>query len=158
MFYLLGTIPLGIAPLTGPVAHSIDHAATFAQHAVTRGKPVLQEIGEELDTQSFDFYFSEEFCTPSVELAKLKAAFAMKSPMPLVLGSGGFDGKRYVIDTLSYRVVKTSLSGAPIRIEATISLLEDPVAGGLTGLISSIVRSAASAVGKKATSNPDVRK
>lgn len=92
MIYLLGSIPLGIEPLTGPVAHNIEHTATFAQHGTTRGKPALQEIGEELDTQSFGFFFSEEFCDPAAELAKLEAAFDLKSPLPLVLGNGGFGG------------------------------------------------------------------
>lgn len=158
MIYLLGTIPLGIAPLTGPVAHGIERAATFAQHPTTRGKPALQEIGEELDTQSFSFFFSEEFCTPATELAKLEAAFALKSPLPLVLGNGGFSGKRYVIESLSIGIAKTNRSGSPVRIEATIGLLEDPIAGGLFSLLSSIAKSRAPALSGSATTNPDVRK
>ena len=158
MIYLFGSIPLGIAPLTGPTAHSYDRAATFAQHAPTRGKPVLQEIGEELDRKQFNFFFSEEFCTPATELAKLEAAFALKSPLPLVLGNGVFNGKRYVVDSLSITIVKTSLVGVPVRIEATITLLEDPIAGGLFSLITSIAKSRAPAISKGAAQNPQVKK
>ncbi|PYE87382.1 phage tail protein [Phyllobacterium leguminum] len=158
MIYLLGSIPLGIAPLTGPTAHSYERAATFAQHAPTRGKPVLQEIGEELDTQSFDFFFSEEFCDPGEELAKLEAAFALKSPLPLVLGNGVFNGKRYVVESLSVTVAKTDRGGSPVRIEASISLLEDPIAGGLFSLITSLAKSRAPAVSKGAAQNPQVKK
>jgi phage protein U len=158
MIYLLGSIPLGISPLTGPVAHSIDMTATFAQHATTRGKPALQEIGEELDTQSFSFYFSEEFCDPATEKAKLEAAFALKSPLALVLGNGGFAGKRYVIESLSIGIIKTDRSGSPVRIEATISLLEDPVTGGLSGLLTSVAKSRAPALAASAAGNPQVRK
>lgn len=158
MIYLLGTIPLGIAPLTAPTAHVIDRTATFAQHGTTRGKPALQEIGEELDTQAFDFFFSEEFCDPAVELLKLEAAYALKSPLPLVLGNGVFTGKRYVVEHLAITIVKTDRAGSPVRIEATIDLLEDPVAGGLFSLITSIAKARAPALSGKAAKNPQVRK
>lgn len=158
MIYLLGSIPFGIVPLTGPVAHGIERLANFAQHATTRGKPALQEIGEELDTQSFTFFFSEEFCTPATELAKLEAAFALKSPLPLSLGNGGFSGKRYVIDSLSIGIIKTNRTGSPVRIEASMSLLEDPIAGGLFSLLTSIAKARAPALSGSATSNPQVRK
>lgn len=158
MIYLLGSIPLGIAPLTGPTAHSYDRTATFAQHGPTRGKPVLQEIGEELDRKDFSFFFSEEFCTPVTELAKLEAAFATKSPLPLVLGNGAFNGKRYVVESLIVTIIKTDLVGLPVRIEASISLLEDPVAGGLFSLISSLAKTRAPAISKGAAQNPQVKK
>ena len=158
MIYLLGTIPLGIAPLTGPVAHGIERMATFAQHDTTRGKPALQEIGEELDTQTFDFFFSEECCAPAAELAKLEAAYALKSPLPLVLGNGVFTGKRYVVEHLAVNIIQTDRAGSPVRIDATIDLLEDPIAGGLFGLITSIAKARAPAISGKAAKNPQVRK
>lgn len=158
MIYLLGDIALGIAPVTGPTGHDFSMTNTFAQHAPTRGKPVLQDIGSELDTRNFDFFFSEEFCEVELEFAKLNAAFLMKTPMPLSLGSGGYDGKRYVVETLAGRIVKTGARGEPVRIEATIGLLEDPVAGGLFGLINSIAKARAPAISATATANPDVRR
>ncbi|MCM2291096.1 phage tail protein [Allorhizobium sp. BGMRC 0089] len=158
MIYLLGSIPLGVVPLTGPMAHDFSYANTFAQHMPTRGKPVLQEIGEELDTRNFSFFFSEEFCSPATELAKLEAAFALKTPMPLVLGNGVFNGKRYVVEMLSGQIVKTGRNGAPVRIEARIGLLEDPVAGGLFGLLNAIAKSRAPALSGSAATNPEVKK
>lgn len=159
MIYLLGSIPLGIAGPTGPIGHTIERVATFAQHDTTRGKPALQAIGEELDRQVFDFFFSEEFCDPETELARLEAAYLLKSPMPLVLGNGDYSGKRYVVEALSVSVVKTSRTGSPVRVEASISLLEDPVTGGLLGLIQSIARTRAPALsGGSASKNPQVRK
>lgn len=158
MIYLLGSIPLGIAPLTGPVGHTFDYANTFAQHQPTRGKPVLQEIGSELDRRTFDFFFSEEFCDPASELAKLEAAFALKTPMPLVLGNGVFNGTRYVIESLSGSITHTDSSGSPVRVEATIGLLEDPIAGGLFSLITSIAKARAPARSSSARRNPEVRK
>ncbi|MDZ7822965.1 MAG: hypothetical protein U5K75_02265 [Ahrensia sp.] len=52
-------------------------------------------VGEELDTQVFDFFFSEEFCAPALELGKLETAFALKTPLPLMFTSGVYLGKRY---------------------------------------------------------------
>jgi phage protein U len=158
MIYWLGSIPLGIAGPTGPVAHSVERMATFARHDTTRGKPALQEIGEELDTQTFDFFFSEEFCEPAAELARLEAAYALKSPLPLVLGNGAYFGKRYVVESLSTAIVKTDRCGSPVRVEATIGLLEDPVAGGLLSLITGIARGRAPALATAASANPQVRK
>ncbi len=158
MIYLLGSIPLGLSGPTGPVGHSIERTATFAQHDTTRGKPALQAIGEELDRQTFDFFLSEEFCDPAVELAKLETAFALKSPMPLVVGNGDYTGKRYVVESLSIGITKTDRLGVPVRVEATISLLEDPIAGGLFGLLMSIAKSRAPALSGAAANNPQVRK
>ena len=45
MIYWLGSIPLGIAGPTGPVAHSIERAATFAQQVGgLECKPITGEI------------------------------------------------------------------------------------------------------------------
>ncbi|SMD02661.1 phage tail protein [Rhizobium sp. RU36D] len=158
MIYLLGSIPLGIDPLTGPVAHDFSYANTFVQHATTRGKPALQEIGQELDVRNISFFFSEEFCSPATELAKLELAFDLKTPMPLVLGNGAFRGKRYVVETLSGAIIKTNRSGEAVRVEATIGLLEDPLPGGLFSLITSIAKSRAPALSSSSSNNPQVRR
>ncbi|WP_439605398.1 phage tail protein [Shinella sp.] len=158
MIYLLGDIPLGVKPVAGPISHDFSFTNTFVQHAVTRGKPVVQDIGSELDVRNFDFFLSEEFCDVEGEFAKLQMAFLTKTPNSLSLGSGGYDGKRYLVEALSGRIVKTSSRGVPVRIEATISLLEDPVAGGLYTLINSIAKSRASAISVKAGDNPGVRR
>lgn len=158
MIALLGTIPLGISPLTGPVARQERKKATFAEHKVTRGKPPIQEIGEELDRQRFDFFFCETFCDPEAERARLDAAYATKTPMPLVLGDGGYAGLRYVVDGLDVKTVKTTAAGRAVRIEATIALLENPLQGRLFALISSIARRRAPAVSPRAPVNPAVRR
>lgn len=152
-----GSIPLGSKALTGPVSQAIERQNTFAEYGVTRGKPVLHDIGSELDTQTFDFFFSEEFCNPASELAKLEAAFALKAPLPLMFGNGVYLNKRYVVESLSIGVVKTNRRGGVVRVEAAIGLKESPVAS-LLGLISSIARGRAPAVSANATSNPTVRK
>ncbi len=153
----LGSIPFGSTALSGPTGRGIERQNTWAEYPVTRGKPVLHEIGEELDTQDFQFFFSEEFCDPLTELAKLELAFALKTPLPLSLGTGGYDGKRYVVDALSETIQKTNKRGAVVRVEASISLLESPVQS-LFGLITSIAKSRAPAISITASINPNIRR
>lgn len=158
MIVLFGSIPLGVSPVTGPVVHHVGRRATWAEHPVTRGKPALQQIGDELDRQEFDFFFSEEFCNVPAELAKLEAAYALKTPLPLVFGNGVYSGLHYVVDGLDYKVRKTTRNGSPVRIEATIALLENPVLGGLFSLIRSIAQGRAPAASAGAAANPAVRR
>lgn len=153
----LGSIPMGTDALTGPTGHTISRANTFAQYDVTRGKPVLHEIGEELDTQSFDFFFSEEFCNPVSELNKLELAFAMKTPLPLLFSAGGFTGQRYVVEALDITVQKTNRAGKIVRVEASITLLEAPVVS-LLGLVTSVARALAPALSRSASTHPKVRR
>lgn len=152
-----GSIPMGSNALTGPTGRTIARQNTFAQHDVTRGKPVLQDIGSELDTQSFDFFFSEEFCNPRAELAKLELAFAMKTALPLLFSSGGFTGKRYVVEALDITVTKTNRRGGITRVEATISLIEAPITN-IRSLFASIATALAPALQNSASNNPNVRK
>lgn len=152
-----GSIPMGSNALTGPTGHAITRTNTFAQYDVTRGKPVVHEIGEELDVQTFDFFFSEEFCNPRSELNKLELAYALKTPLPLMFTSGVFVGKRYVVESLEITVTKTNRSGGIVRVEATITLLEAPTKS-LLGLLSSMAKSFAPAIKSKAKTNPNVRR
>lgn len=152
-----GSIPMGSNALSGPIDQGISRQATYAQYGVTRGKPVLHEVGEELDTQTFDFFFSEEFCNPRSELNKLELAYAMKTPLPLLFTEGGFTGQRYVVDALDIRVMQTNRSGGIVRVEATITLLEAPVSS-LLGLLNSIARAVAPALTRSASTNPNVRR
>lgn len=152
-----GSIPMGTNTLTGPTGHSISRQNTFAQYDVTRGKPVLHDMGAELDQQTFDFFFSEEFCNPRAELNRLEQAFALKTPLPLLFTVGGFTGQRYVVEGLEITVQKTNRAGGIVRVEATITLIEAPVAS-LLGLVRSIARSLAPAIGGSASNNPNVRR
>lgn len=152
-----GSIPMGMNALSGPTGHGISRQNTFAQYDVTRGKPVLHEMGEELDTQTLEFFFSEEFCNPRAELNKLELAYAMKTPLPLMFAAGGFTGQRYVVETLDIRVQKANRSGGIVRVEATITLLEAPITS-LFGLLTSIARAVAPALIRSARTNPNVRR
>ena len=155
--FYLGTIPLGLTALTGPTGQSVTQMNTFAQYDVTRGKPVLHEIGEELDTQTLDFFFSEEFCVPLAELTRLKEALTSKKPLPLMVAGGGFSGKRYVVEGLDTVIQKTNRLGVVVRVEATLTLLEAPVAS-TRSLFSSIALALAPALIAVARNNPNLRR
>lgn len=153
----LGDIPMGSDDLTGPTAQSMSHKSTFATYDVARGKPVIQQVGEELDTQSFDFFFSEEFCDPQAELNKLKLAFSLRSPLPLLFASGGFIGQRYIVEALDVRVQKTNRSGRVVRVEASLKLIEAPVFD-LLRMLGGLARAAAPGLARSASRNPTRRR
>ncbi len=146
---------MGSDALTGPVAQDVSAQNTFAQYDVARGKPVLHEVGEELGTQSFEFFFSEEFCDPEAELARLKHAFSTKTPLPLLTKLGVFSGVRYVVEGLEVSVKKTTASGRIVRLDATITLIEAPV-NSLLGLATRLAQ--AVAPGLVGAVNPNIRR
>lgn len=148
MWIWLGDIQLGIGTgsgaLTGPTALSEEYANSFARHDVLRGKPVLQYIGQELDTRQFSFFFDEGFCDPAAQWSKLLAAYSARVALPLT-AAGPYDGRHFVVDRLGREVLKTTRSGGRVvRLESTLSLLEAPIANPLSAALS---RAAAGAAG-----------
>lgn len=132
MSFLLGEIDFSDDALTAPTSHSTSMKTTIAQYAVNRGKPVPHVVGDELTTKSFSFMFHESFCNVTFHHNKLLEAFATKSPLALVPASGvGFRGTRYIVEALDIDILGEDGSGNPVHIVGNISLLEDPLAGGL---------------------------
>lgn len=154
MFALFGPVIMSLNPLTAPNGLSEKLGNSFARHDVIRGKPVLQDIGRELDTRELTFFFDETFCTPETEWAKLMTCYLAKEALPFVSGNA-FDGRRFVIETLERTVQKTSRSGRAVRIEATMSLLEAPVPSLLDASLGAAAGSAP-ATGNS-TGNPETR-
>ena len=118
---------------------------------------MVHEIGEELDYQTFEFFFEETFCDPAAEKARLETALDLKTPLPLMLASGGFDGKRFTVDALTITVQQTDRSGRVVRIEATMTLREAPITS-LLGYLAQIARGRAPAIASRAGTNPTVRR
>lgn len=149
MFALFGPVIMSLNPLTGPNKFSEKFGNSFARHDVIRGKPVVQNIGRELDTREIGFFFDETFCDPGAQWAMLYGAYLMKEALPFIAGYS-FDGRRFVIETLTLEVQKTSKSGVPVRIEATMSLIEAPQPSLLDMLINAVS-------GGSSSNNPEVR-
>ncbi|KAA6404496.1 phage tail protein [Candidatus Tokpelaia sp.] len=135
---MLGSITLGVLGgldyLTGPKSDRERFRNTYARHDVISGKPVLQEIGRELDERNMSFFFDETFCNPVAQWARLWAAYQMKMPLPFV-SQAGFAGMRYVVEGLEKDNQKTTRSGVIVRIEATMTLIEAPLLNPLDSLM-----------------------
>ena len=124
MRFTLGDISFGSDVLTGPTSFGEELTNSLPEHAVVRGKPVVQDTGEELDKRSFAFFFDETFCEPEAELAKLRAAHASRSALALVPASGAYRGKRFVVVSISPDIKKTRENGRVTRVSASMKLKE----------------------------------
>lgn len=152
----LGSVTLGtfggVDYLTGPTADRERLRNSWARHDVISGKPVLQEIGRELDERALKFFFDEVFCNPVLQWARLRAALKAGTPMPFVT-QAGFSGVRYVVESLEKQTQKTTRSGTVVRIEAAMTLIEAPA----VNLPDSLMSGMGSAL-KGAASLPESRK
>lgn len=128
MFAWLGSIKIGSNGFTAPVTLSESGKATFARHNVAEGKPVLQDMGEDLSAKKLHFFFDEAFCNPEGELRKLSAAMKARRPLAYVSGGGSFNGSRFVIESIDAEVKRTTLSGRTTRLESSLTLVEAPIA------------------------------
>lgn len=124
--------------LTGPTSDKLKHKNTWARHDVIRGKPVLQEIGQELDERTFGFFFDETFCNPTNQWSRLWTAYLAKTPMPFVTQTG-FSGVRYVVEGLDKDNLKTTKRGGTVvRMECSMTLIEAPLMNPLDAVINNI--------------------
>ena len=125
-FALLGDIVIGGGVWTGPNRAQESRKASLVEHKVSRGKPVVQDMGDELDSKSLEFFFDETFCEPLDELSKLEGAFASRSPLAYVSGDGAFSGVSYIIEEFSVDTLKTTPNGRPVRLKIAVKMKEIP--------------------------------
>lgn len=142
-------IRLGTDHLTGPTADAEDLENTYAEHAVARGKPVVQIIGEERIKRGFSFYFDVGWCDPEAEWARLYGLYLSKTAGALIIPGAAWRGERYLVDTLSNKKEATTESGRMVRITATIALSEDPRTAA-TGVLAGIFGGAVATLGRAA--------
>jgi phage protein U len=154
---ILGEATMGVAASwTGPVGAGNTRHAALAEHKVSRGKPILQDHGDDLDTRTLEFLFDETFCAPAVELGKLDRAYAAREAMPYVGGDGAFDGKRWVIEGLDAKFLRATPTGRIVRMQVTLQLKE--ASGSTLGFMGRVARAAASALSSIASGNVGVRR
>ena len=154
MYAMFGPVILGINPLNMPTGLKETFGNSFAKHDVIRGKPVLQDIGRELDLRDFSFFFDETFCNVEAQWAMLYSCYLLKEALPLVLGNS-YDGRRFVIETLERDIKKTThRSGRMVRLEATMKIVEAPV----PSLLDMLMGAAVNAAGGLVSGNPDAMK
>ncbi|MBK9083229.1 MAG: phage tail protein [Rhizobiales bacterium] len=146
IFALLGDILIGDAVWTGPNAAKESRKATLVEHKVARGKPPVQDMGDELDGKTLEFFFDETFCDPVAELSKLQAAFADRAPLAYVAGDGSFEGVRWMVESLDVETLKSTPLGRPVRMKVSTRLKETPADSPLT-FFAALARAGASALG-----------
>lgn len=152
---ILGEASAGVAASwTGPTALGNGRKAALAEHKVSRGKPVLQDHGDELDTRTLEFFFDETFCAPALEMAKLDAAHAARQALPYVGGDGAFDGRRWVIESLDSKVLRATPNGRVVRMQISLQLKE--ASGSPLTFMGRAARAAASALAGIAIGNVGV--
>jgi hypothetical protein len=130
MLGLLGTTIIGTDHLTGPTSDSEGTSARFARHDLVRGKPVLQDLGNDASNKQLSFFFDETFCDPQAELRKIDLAFQGRVPMRLFFDLRGFDVGVFLIERLQIKRQKTAPSGRVVRIELEVALVESVASRG----------------------------
>ena len=143
IFAMLGDIRIGDAVWTGPTEASETRKATLPEHKVARGKPVVQDMGDERDTKKLEFFFDETFCDAQAELDRLMGAFDDRAALPLVAGDGSFDGVRWLIEAVDVKTLKTTPMGRPVRLKVQLDMKESPTTSPLAALSALAVSRAA---------------
>lgn len=131
MYFMLGDIALEAIDLT---EFSETHAAEFAEHAVLKGKPRLQAMGEKLNEISFAIRLHHNIGGVEKRYQALLKAKAEQNALALIWGRGKYKGN-YVITQLSSSTLFTDKYGNPLCREMNISLKEfvGELDGGLLG-------------------------
>lgn len=131
MYFMLGNIALEAIDLT---EFSETFAAEFAEHAVLKGKPRLQAMGEKLNELSFAIRLHHNIGGVEKRYQALLKAKAEQNALALIWGRGKYKGN-YVITQLSSNTLFTDKYGNALCREMSISLKEfvGELDGGLLG-------------------------
>ncbi|MCR1838656.1 phage tail protein [Pasteurella caecimuris] len=120
MYFMLGNIAFEPVNLTD---FSETHSADFAEHAVLKGKPRLQAMGEKLTELSFAIRLHHKIGGVESRYQALLAAKAKQEALALIWGAGKYKGN-YVITDISSTTLFTDAKGNALCREMTISLTE----------------------------------
>ena len=130
MYFMLGNIAFEPVNLTD---FSETHSADFAEHAVLKGKPRLQAMGEKLTEFSFAIRLHHKIGGVESRYQALLAAKAKQEALALIWGTGKYKGN-YVIADISSTTLFTDAKGNALAREMNISLKEF-VGNGQAGLL-----------------------
>ena len=119
MYFMLGNIAFEPVNLTD---FSETHSADFAEHAVLKGKPRLQAMGEKLSELSFAIRLHHKIGGVESRYQALLAAKAKQEALALMWGSK-YKGN-FVITDISSTTLFTDGKGNALAREMNISLRE----------------------------------
>lgn len=129
MYFMLGNIAFEPVNLTD---FSETHSADFAEHAVLKGKPKLQAMGEKLTDLSFAIRLHHKIGGVESRYQSLLTAKAKQDALALMWGSK-YKGN-FVITDISSTTLFTDGKGNALAREMNISLKEF-VGNGQAGLL-----------------------
>ena len=129
MYFMLGNIAFEPVNLTD---FSETHSADFAEHAVLKGKPKLQAMGEKLTDLSFAIRLHHKIGGVESRYQSLLSAKAKQDALALIWGSK-YKGN-FVITDISSTTLFTDGKGNALAREMNISLKEF-VGNGQAGLL-----------------------
>ncbi len=124
MIALLGFVTFDL--LDGFSADSTQHTATFAKHDVIAGLPKLQAMGNDLSTRRLSIRLHHRISDPEGTYHQLRLQQQLQQPLPLVLGSGSFEGL-YVIESIGDKTLFTNDEGEVLARDLSLSLQEYPI-------------------------------
>lgn len=119
MYFMLGNIAFEPVDLT---EFSEQHAAQFAEHAVLKGKPRLQAMGEKLNELKFAIRLHHKIGGVESRYQSLLAAKAKQDALALVWGSK-YKGNYVIVDIASTTLL-TDGRGNTLAREMQINLKE----------------------------------
>lgn len=129
MYFMLGNIAFEPVNLTD---FSETHSADFAEHAVLKGKPKLQAMGEKLTDLSFAIRLHHKIGGVESRYQLLLSAKAKQDTLALIWGSK-YKGN-FVITDISSTTLFTDGKGNALAREMNINLKEF-VGNGQAGLL-----------------------
>lgn len=121
MFAVLGDIEFEL--ITYWDGFDATFGSDYAEHNRIQGKPGLQFIGEHLDEFRISLAFHRMYCTPDVELARLRRAMSAHQALALVFGNGDYRGW-FVITAITASSQQTDSTGNVLAMTAEVSLRE----------------------------------
>lgn len=120
MYFMLGSVAFEPVDLTD---FNETHAADFAEHAVLKGKPRLQAMGEKLTELNFAIRLHHTLGGVERRYQELLGAKSKQAAMPLIIGRGKYKGN-FVITDISSVTLFTDKFGNALCREMNINLLE----------------------------------
>ena len=120
MYFMLGKVAFEPVDLTD---FNESYSAEFAEHAVLKGKPRLQAMGEKLSELSFAIRLHHKIGGVEKRYQALLSAQSKQEAMPLIIGRGKYKGN-FVITDISSATLFTDKFGNALAREMNISLRE----------------------------------
>ncbi|MEK9496082.1 phage tail protein [Photorhabdus sp. P32] len=121
MFAVLGDIEFEL--ITYWDGFDVTFGVDYAEHARIQGKPSLQFVGEKLDEIQISLVFHQHYCTPDVELNRLREAMRKHQALALIFGNGDYRGW-FVITDVTATSEQTDSVGNIFALNASVTLRE----------------------------------